>query len=79
MRPQGVLRDPHVDIKNAFNSADCDARLAAPDGKDVPNYLLELIRDYFKDVVLISNADDCRKSYAVSAGVAQASLLGPTL
>ena len=68
-----------LDVKNAFNSADWDATLAALDSKDVPNYLLELIRDYFKDRVLIYDTDDGRKSYAVSAGVPQGSVLGPIL
>ena len=58
-----------LDIKNAFNSVDWDATRTAQDGKDVPMYLLELIRNYFKDRVLIYDTDDGRKSYAVSAGV----------
>ena len=53
----------------AFNSAGWDAILAALDGKDVPNYLLELIRHYFKNRGLIYDTDDGRKSYAVLAGV----------
>ena len=58
-----------LDIKNSFNSTDWDATLAALDGKDMPNYLMELIKDYFKDKVLLYNTDDGRKSYAVSARV----------
>ena len=50
-----------LDVKNGFNSAAWDATLAVLDSKDVPNYLLELIRDYFKNRALIYNADDDRK------------------
>ena len=56
-----------------------DAKLAALDGKDVQNYLLELIRDYFKDRVLIYDKDYNRKSYVVSARVPQVSVLGSIL
>ena len=42
---------------------------AVPDGKAVSNYLLELIRDCFRDTVLIYNTDDDRKSYAVTVSV----------
>ena len=42
-----------LEVKNAFNSAYLNSTLAALDGKDEPNYLLELIRHYFKDRVLI--------------------------
>ena len=56
-----------LDIKNASNSADWNAMLAVLGGKDVPNYVLKLIKDYFKDRVLLYVTDDGRKSYAVSA------------
>ena len=49
------------------------------DGKDVTNYLLELIRDYFRDRVLIYDTDDSRKSYEISAAGPQCSVLGPVL
>ena len=42
-----------LNVGNAFNSADWNATLAALDGKEVSIYLLELIRDYFRDRVLI--------------------------
>ena len=51
-------------ILDVFNSAGWDATWAAPDGKGIPNYLLELTRDDFKDRVLIYDTDDGRKSYA---------------
>ena len=58
-----------LNVKNAFNTADWNATLAALDGKNVTNYLLELIKDYFKDRVVLYDADDDKKSYAVSVGV----------
>ena len=36
-----------LDVKIAFNSADWDATLTALDGKDVLQYLLEFIVDYY--------------------------------
>ena len=42
--------------------------LAALDGKDVPNYVLELIRDYYKDRELIYDTDNGRKSYVLWTG-----------
>ena len=52
-----------LDVKNAFNFAAWDATLAALDGKDVPNYLLELVRYYFNDRVLLYDTDGGKKSY----------------
>ena len=46
-------------------SADEDNTLSALGSKDVPNYLLEFIRHFFKDRVLIYATDDSRKSYVV--------------
>lgn len=68
-----------LDVKNAFNSADWDATLAALDERSVPGYLMELIVDYFKDRVLLYDTDEGRKSYAITAGVPQGSVLGPIL
>ena len=45
----------------------------------MPNYLLELIKDYFKDRVLLYDTDDDRRTYAVLASVPQGSVLGPIL
>ena len=53
--------------------ADWDVRLAALCGQDVPNYLLELIKDCFKDRVRLYDIDDGRIWYTVSACVPQGS------
>ena len=68
-----------MDVKNAFNSADWDATYAAIDGKDIPNYLLQPIKHYFKDRVLLNATEDCRKSYAASLGLPQGSVVDPIL
>ena len=52
-----------LDIKiHSFKSSDSSLMLVALDEKDVPNCLLELIKDYFKDGVHIYDTDDGRKS-----------------
>ena len=66
-----------LDGKNTFHTADWD--VTALEVKGVPNHLLKLIRDYFKDRVLIYDTYDGRKSYTVSAGVLQGSVLDPIL
>ena len=52
-----------------FNSAVWDTMLTALDRNGIPNYFLELIRDYFKDRVLLYDTDDGSKSYDVSVEV----------
>ena len=68
-----------LDFKNAVNSANWDATTVTLDAKSIPNYLLELVKDCFKDRVLLYDADDGRKSYAVLAKVPKYSVLGPIL
>ena len=58
----------HLDLKNAFNSADWNATLAALYVGDVPNYLLELTIDYFKARGLLYDTEEGRKPNAVAAG-----------
>ena len=53
--------------------------LSALDGKDIPNYSLELFKDYFKGRVLLCDTDDGKRMYAVSAGVPQDSVLDTIL
>ena len=40
---------------------------------------MELLMDYFKDRVLLYDIDEGKKSFAVTAGVPQGSVLGPIL
>lgn len=68
-----------LDIKNAFNAANWDAILATLVESNVPRYLIELVRDYFKDRMLLHDTKAGRKSYAVTAGVPQVSMLEPIL
>ena len=72
------MRDHYIGQKKRIEIC-VASQLAAIDGKDVPNYLFELIRDYFKDRVLMYDTDDCRKSYVISTRIAQGSVLGPIL
>lgn len=68
-----------LDVKNAFNSAVWGTTLPVLNERNVPRYLIEVVRDYFKNKVLLHDTDASRKSYAVAAGVPQASVLGPIL
>ena len=64
----------HVLAKSCKCLATCSV-YAALNGKDVNNYLLEFIKDYSKDRVLLYDTYDGRKTYAVSAGIQQGSVL----
>lgn len=69
-----------IDISNAFNSVPFSRVLAALRTKGFPGYLVNIIRDYFRDRTveypIAGGGIACRK---VCAGVPQGSVLGPLL
>lgn len=65
-----------IDVKNAFNNASWDIILNKLDHMGMPEYLLNTIDNYLEDrSIQIDKGVDM----AISAGVPQGSILGPTL
>ena len=46
---------------------------------NVPGYLQRMVKNYFRDRILKYDTDDCPKTYVVTGGVPQRSVLGPLL
>lgn len=67
------------DVKNAFNSAYWPHIIHALVNLETPVYLLRIIRSYLSDRLLFYDTDEGTKSYAVTGGVPQGSVLGPVL
>lgn len=68
-----------LDVKNAFNSADWEQILKALTRIAVPSYLFNIIRSYLSGRMLVYDTEEGQKSYVVTSGVPQGSVLGPTL
>ena len=68
-----------LDVRNAFNSARWTCILEALRQMEVPAYILNIIRSYFSDRVLWYKTDTGFKTYNISGGVPQGSVLGPIL
>nr|AMS38363.1 hypothetical protein [Bactrocera tryoni] len=68
-----------LDVKNAFNSAKWAHIIKALDEIRAPEYLINIIMSYFKNRRLIFDTDEGTKSYSISSGVPQGSVLGPLL
>lgn len=69
-----------LDVKNAFNSASWGDMLGAlKQSFRVPEYLMRILHDYLRDRTLIYDTKEGRRKIAVTAGVAQGSVLGPDL
>lgn len=65
-----------LDIKNAFNSLSWRKIIGAANKKNLNKHLIEVLKDYLEDRVII---DEEGQSHKVSAGVPQGSILGPHL
>ena len=68
-----------LDVKNSFNSANLAVTQRALTRIGIPNYLRRIVADYFNGRFLEYESDDGTKSYKISAGVPQGSVLGPLL
>lgn len=69
-----------MDVKIAFNSARWWNITVALDKMGVPNYILSLsAASYFKQISLTHSTDNSEKTYKVTTGVPQGSVLRPLL
>jgi len=68
-----------LDIRNAFNSASWTGIIEAATGKKLPIYICKLLDNYFCDRNLTFEVDGKVVKKALTAGVPQGSVLGPTM
>jgi hypothetical protein len=68
-----------LDVKNAFNTARWPTILGAMHNMGIPEYLRIAVGSYFRDRVLWFDTEAGPRSYRVSSGVPQGSVLGPIL
>lgn len=66
-----------LDVANAFNSASCRAIIQAMTSKNIPEYLVCVVRNYFCERKILHGED--QDAVALSSGVPQGSVLGPLL
>lgn len=68
-----------LDVKNAFNSASWGCILDALHRLEVPEYIISIVTDYFKNRTLMYDTRDGPGIYNVTGGVPQGAVLAPTL
>jgi len=68
-----------LDIRNAFNSADWGRTLEALRSFIIPDYLLNVVHSYLSKRELVLDTSVGPRTYEVTAGVPQGSVLGPLL
>lgn len=68
-----------LDVKNAFNTANWERIVGALTHLNIPEYLVAIIKDYFRGRILTYDTNEGKKEYRVTGGVPQGSVLGPLL
>lgn len=70
-----------LDVKNTFNTANWNRILdSLPLYRlHIPQYLIQIICDYFNDRTMVYDTVEGQKQYKVSGGIPQGSVLGPLL
>lgn len=69
-----------LDIANAFNSIPWRSIAETLERKNAPLYIYNILRAYFQNrSILYTNQEGIEKSFAVTKGVPQGSVLGPHL
>ena len=68
-----------LDIKNTFNSTRWDRIMEVLATMNFPGYLQRVVKNYFRDRILKYDTDDGPKTYMVSEGVPQGSVLETTV
>lgn len=68
-----------LDVKNAFNSANWALIIRTLNRLGIQSYLLKIMGSYFTNRKLCYQTDEGSKTYNVTAGVPQGSILGPLL
>ncbi|MFW5443595.1 MAG: RNA-directed DNA polymerase, partial [Methylococcaceae bacterium] len=66
-----------IDIKGAFDSVQWDAIIASLSNKKVPTYLLEIMKNYFKDRKVTYNICNRKFTRNPAQGCPQGSVVGP--
>uniref|UniRef100_A0A6V7LDP4 Reverse transcriptase domain-containing protein n=1 Tax=Bracon brevicornis TaxID=1563983 RepID=A0A6V7LDP4_9HYME len=68
-----------LDVRNAFDSGRWDAISRAVDNLQVANYFRRIIKSYLSDRLLMYETEHGQRSYRITGGVPQGSVLGPLL
>lgn len=68
-----------LDVKNAFNSLKWENIIDELENRNLPKYLIELIKDYFKNRTVFYKSEETEIRIKMQMGVPQGSVLGPFL
>lgn len=68
-----------IDIKNAFNSVRWKDIIESLIRRNVPEYLINLIENYFSERIVLFHEDNVKVDYEMTGGAPQGSKIGPVL